>query len=184
MIKLWKFTALSLAIGLAGCQTPPAYNFAVPDVAVSAQKIDAKLGAVNVSIDSSNKNTDLPKRYQGVDTFWQASLQDALERSAIFKDTAGQTAELQVTILAVDFPSFAVDFMTKTLARYELIDQRSGAVLFAKDVQAEAEVPSDYALIGRTRARESINRSAQNNIKQFLQALEAANIRMPAATSK
>lgn len=184
MMKLWKLTALTLAIGLAGCQSPPAYHFTVTDVPTSTQKIDAQLGAVTVTMDSTDKRANLPKRYQGVDKFWQESLQDALKRSAIFQDTAGQTADLNVQILAVDFPSFAVDFKTKTIARYELIHQPSGAVLFTKDVQAEAEVPSEYALIGRTRARESINRSAQNNIKQFLQALEAADIRMPAATLK
>lgn len=182
-MKLWKFAALSVAIGLAGCQTPPAYDFAVSDAHTSTQKIDAQLGTVTVSMDSADKRADLPKRYQGVDRYWQTSLQEALKRSAIFRESAGQTADLQVTILAVELPSFAVDFKTQTIARYALIDKRSGALLFIKDVQAAGEVPSDYALIGRTRARESINRSAQNNIKQFLRELEATDIRMPAATA-
>ncbi|MDH5858825.1 UDP-N-acetylglucosamine acyltransferase [Lampropedia aestuarii] len=183
-MKLWKLAALSLAIGLAGCQSPSAYDFAVTDVHTSTQKIDAQLGTVTVTMDSSDKRADLPKRYQGVDRYWQESLQEALKRSAIFKATAGHTADLQVTILAVEFPSLAVDFKTQTIARYALVDKRSGAVLFSKEVQAEGEVPSDYAFIGRTRARESINRSAQNNIKQFLQQLEAADIRMPAPPAK
>ncbi len=40
-------------------------------------------------------------------------------------------------------------------------------------------MPFNYAFAGVIRARESISRSAQNNIAQFLQALETVDITKP-----
>ncbi|AOH37362.2 hypothetical protein BGP89_02865 [Luteimonas sp. JM171] len=68
---------------------------------------------------------------------------------------------------------------TRTTARYEIIDREDGSIIFTQDVQAAGEVPMGYAFAGVIRARESINRSVQNNIAQFLQSLETVDASRP-----
>lgn len=65
---------------------------------------------------------------------------------------------------------------SSTIARYELIDRATGSIVYTQDVSASGEVPFNYASAGVIRARESISRSAQNNIAQFLQSLETVDI--------
>ncbi|MNT72875.1 hypothetical protein D3C72_2115160 [compost metagenome] len=70
--------------------------------------------------------------------------------------------------------------MTSTsIARYELIDRATGSIVYTQDISADGAVPFDHAFMGVTRARESINRAAQNNIKLFLQALETVDVTKP-----
>ena len=73
---------------------------------------------------------------------------------------------------------------TKTVARYELIDRATGGIVYTQDVSASGEVPFNYAFAGVVRARESISRSAQNNIAQFLQALETVDVSKPMFPNK
>ncbi len=94
---------------------------------------------------------------------------------AVFRDDAPVKLSLSVKILAIDIPSFGASMTTKTIARYELIDRATG-IVYTQDVSASGEVPFNYAFAGVIRARESISRSAQNNIAQFLQALETVDI--------
>ena len=69
-------------------------------------------------------------------------------------------------------------------ARYELIDRATGGIVYTQDVSASGEVPFNYAFAGVVRARESISRSAQNNIAQFLQALETVDVSKPMFPNK
>lgn len=176
----WKLACIVLAVGLAGCQAPPPLNFSVPDVGVSSKKIDAELRSVTVTLGRPDeKKGNLPMGAEGITQYWKESLQEAVDRMAIFRDRADNTVSIQVKILAVDVPSFGVSFTTKTVARYELIDRSNGSIIYTQDVAAEGVVPAGYAFAGITRARESINRSAQNNIKQFLQSLEEVDVEKP-----
>jgi hypothetical protein len=52
--------------------------------------------------------------------------------------------------------------------------------LFATNAAEDSgTTPADFAFLGVARARESVNRGVQNNILQFLQALETANVNKP-----
>jgi len=65
---------------------------------------------------------------------------------------------------------------TGTLARYELIDRSTGQTIYSTDIESDGRVSGDYAFMGTTRARESVNRSIQNNISQFIEQLKGAHI--------
>ncbi len=73
---------------------------------------------------------------------------------------------------------------TKSAARYEIIDRANGDIIFTQDINSEGVVPFDYAFIGMIRARESLNRSVQQNIAQFLQALETVDVSKPMFPAK
>lgn len=169
------FTAL-----VAGCAAPPPLNFSVPDVGVSTKKVDAEVKAITVTLARPDeKKGDMPMGIEGITNFWKESLQESLDRMAIFKDESKNKISIQVKILAFDIPSFGLEMSSKSIARYEIIDRNTGGIIYTQEFSAEGVVPVNHSFMGVTRARESINRAAQNNIKQFLQAIETIDISKP-----
>lgn len=175
------FAMVVVAAALAGCQTVPPINFSVPNVGYSSKKIDAELKSMTVGIARADEKTgDLPAGMEVlVPQLWQSSLQESLNKMAIFTDDASSKVNLSVKILKLNIPSAGAGMTTETGARYELTDRKSGAIIFTQDISSKGEVPWDYAFAGVTRQRESINRSVQNNIAQFLQALQTVDVSKP-----
>ncbi|AVY67191.1 lipoprotein [Xanthomonas translucens] len=164
------------AVALSGCASNPPLNFSVPGVAVSEKKLDAELRSMTVTLarpDEAKGKMPAVAQHE-VAQMWQTALTEALNRAAIFRDDAPRKFNLSVKILAIDIPAFGASMTTKTIARYELIDRASGAVVYSRDVTALGTVPMNYAFMGVIRVRESLNRSAQDNIGQFLQDLKSA----------
>jgi len=177
--------AFALTLGLAGCQSLPPVNFAVSNVGYSENKVDAELRAITVSLASPEEKTgDLPAGAEAAAPLWQSALEDAINRMAIFKDGAEKRVNLSVKVLAIDIPAFGASMTTKSAARYEIIDRANGDIIFTQDINSEGVVPFDYAFIGMIRARESLNRSVQQNIAQFLQALETVDVSKPMFPAK
>lgn len=176
-----RLTILTIALILAGCQAAPPINFSVPNVGYSSKKIDAELKSMTVSIARADEKTGkLPAGMELlVPQLWQASLQESLNKMAIFSDDAATKVNLSVKILKMDTPSGGASFTTESAARYEIIDRKTGSIIFTQDIASSGMVPFDYAFVGVTRAKESINRSVQNNITQFLQALQTVDITKP-----
>lgn len=180
LVSIFVFT-----IFVAGCAAPPPLNFSVPDVGVSTKKIDAEVKAITVTLARPDeKKGDMPLGIEGITNFWKESLQESLDRMAIFKDDSKNKVSIQVKILAFDIPSFGLEMSSKSIARYEIIDRNTGGIIYTQEFSAEGIVPVSHAFMGVTRARESINRAAQNNIKQFLQAIETIDIDKPMFPNK
>jgi hypothetical protein len=161
-------------------------NFSVPNVGVTQKKIDAELKSMTVTIARPEEKTgDLPAGMeQVVPQLWQTALTEALNKMAVFQDDASRKVNLSVKILKLEIPSFAAGMTTKTAARYEIMDRKSGDLIYAQDIPSVGEVPWDYAFEGVTRMRESVNRAVQNNITQFLQALETVDASKPMFPAK
>jgi hypothetical protein len=172
---------VALGALLAGCQTVPPINFSVPNVGYSTKKIDAELKSMTVGIARADEKTgNLPAGMEMlVPQLWQSSLQESLNKMAVFSDDAPNKVNLSVKILKLDIPSGGISFTTETAARYEITDRKTGAIIYTQDISSKGEVPFDYAFAGITRQRESINRSVQNNITQFLQALQTVDVSKP-----
>ncbi|WP_140723246.1 UDP-N-acetylglucosamine acyltransferase [Pseudomonas sp. Hp2] len=173
--------AAFIAASLAGCASNPPLNFSVPSVGVSAKKVNAELKSLTVTLARPDEaKGKIPAAAQTeVPQMWQNALTEAINKMAIFRDDAPRKLSLSVKILALDVPGFGASMTTRSVARYELIDRADGSIVYTQDVEADGTVPFNYAFAGLIRARESINRSAQNNIAQFLQALETIDVEKP-----
>jgi hypothetical protein len=169
------------AVFLSSCGTVPPLNFSVPSVGVSKRKLDAELKSMTVTIARPDERTgNLPVGMeQLVPQIWQTSLTEALNKMAIFQDDAAMKVNLSVKILKMNIPPAGISFTTDTAARYEIADRKTGDVIFTQDISSSGTTPADYAFLGVARARESVNRAVQNNITQFLQALETVDIKKP-----
>jgi len=103
---------------------------------------------------------------------------------AIFQDDASRKVNVSVKILKLEVPGAGFSMTTTTAARYEIMDRKTGDLIFSQDVSSSGVTPADYAFMGVARARESINRAVQNNITQFLQALETVDVNKPMFPAK
>lgn len=172
---------LAFAVTLAGCQSAPPINFSVPNVGYSAKKIEAELKSMTVGIARADEKTgELPAGMETlVPQLWQNALQESINKMAVFNDDAPTKVNLSVKILKLDIPGAGFSMTTETAARYEILDRKTGAIIYTQDIVSKGEVPLDYAFYGVTRVRESVNRAVQNNITQFLQALETIDVSKP-----
>lgn len=175
-----KLILIVLVALLSGCQSMPPLNFSVPNVGYSNKKVEAELKSITVTLARPDeRKAELPAGTEQVPGYWESALREALDRMVIFKDDAPKKLSLAVKILGFDAPSFGASMTTTSFARYELIDRSNGDIVYTQDISTAGEVPFSYALIGVVRLRESINRSVQNNISSFLQALETVDLSKP-----
>jgi uncharacterized lipoprotein YajG len=173
--------ALGLALILTGCQSVPPLNFSVPNVGYAKKKVDAEMKSMTVSIARPDEKTgNVPAGIEVlVPQLWQTALQESLNRMAVFKDDAPAKVNLAVKILKLDVPSGGINFDTSVAARYEIIDRRNGDIIYTQDITSKGSVPFDYAFVAIARQREAVNRAVQNNITQFLQALDTVDVSKP-----
>jgi len=187
-------TTLILGMILVGCGSIPPANFSVPNVGLSQKKINAEMKSLTVSVARPDEKTgELDLRMVSLDMngsggtsgdlatpqLWQAALTEALNRMAIFQDDAAKKVNLSVKILKLDVPNGGISFTTLATARYEIMDRKNGDLIYSQDISSSGTTPADYAFLGMARMRESINRAVQNNISQFLQALETVDVNKP-----
>ena len=178
--RLARMALMAAPMLLAGCQSMAPLNFSTPNVGYSSTKLDAELRSLTVSLARPDEaKGEIPAGTEAIPQLWQSALQEALDRMAIFKDDGSKKINVSVKILALDAPAFGASMTTTTIARYELIDRANGDIIYSQEISAAGEVPFGYSLVGLVRARESVNRSVQNNISQFLQALETVDISKP-----
>lgn len=171
---------------MSGCGSIPPLNFSAPNVGLSQKKIDAEMKSMTVTIARPDEKTgDLPAAMgQLVPQLWQTALTESLNKMAIFQDDATKKVNLSVKILKLDIPGGGFSFTTQTAARYEIMDRKTGDIIFTQDIASAGTTPADFAFAGIARQRESINRAVQNNITQFLQALETVDVQKPMFPAK
>ena len=180
------FVTACTAILLSGCGSIPPLNFSAPNVGVSQKKIDAEMKSMTVTIGRPDEKTgDLPAGMETiVPQLWQTALTESLNKMAIFQDDALKKVNLSVKILKLNVPGAGISFTTEAAARYEIMDRKTGDIIFTQDISSSGTTPMDYAFMGIARQRESINRAVQNNITQFLQALVTVDVQKPMFPAK
>jgi hypothetical protein len=177
-----KFVVLTLAGLLAACNPPQPLNFSVLNVQPSPTVVDADLKVITVTPGAPTERTgDLPPGVADLATPWRVATEEALGRAAIFNDGSQRHVNLEIKVLKFDVPGFSATFPTDTDARYTLVDRSTGMAIFSQVISAQGTTPMDFAFLGVIRARESINRSAQNNIAAFIGAISASSIATPRA---
>ena len=189
MINTFRYSIplILLILLSSGCTSLPPINFSAPNIGVSSTKLDAELKSLTVSIARPDEATGEINPGIGVHTgLWKTALEEAFNRMAIFKDDSPKKVSLAVKILKFDTPALGVGRTTHASARYEIIDRSSGSIIFTTDVSTSASAPPTPGVIqfaGVDGVHESINRSVQNNIIQFLQVLETVDMDKPMFSS-
>lgn len=173
-------TALAAcSVLLSACGSVPPLNFTPANIGVVQKQQPVQLVSTIVTIarpDEAAGPIEVAGMENELQQLWKTALEDAVTRMAIFDDDASTRVNMNVKLLKLDVPAFGASMTTQTVARYEILDRNSGAVIYTTDVQTDGVVPMDYNFVGVIRARESASRSVQNNIATFLQRLETADL--------
>jgi len=174
-------TLLSFLLFLSGCTR--SYNFSVPDITPSKQKINVNLDSI--AIDHGKYDPAKPITYIKLEDFtdeeiaedfllaWAIALRDALKKSELFDELAERKLKLFVGIQDFDTPPFGVHFTTYVSTNYQFIDKTSNNIIYSDAVNSEGFVPFDYSFFGYKRSNEAINRAVQNNISTFISHLQS-----------
>ncbi|MBY5268473.1 hypothetical protein [Spiribacter salinus] len=176
-VKLLALVALATVI--AGCQTVPPTDFTVQDVGMVDNRKDAELRSLTVGFAPQAQQDDMDAD-STVPGLWKGALQDAVNRSLVFRDDVDTKVNLSVRITEFDVPAAGVSMTTTVAAIYEIIDRSNGDLLFTQKIRSEGVVPFDYAFMGVVRATESWNRAVRNNIADFINVLDQADLATPA----
>jgi hypothetical protein len=177
-MKLKSIVLIGALLVIAGCVSHPPVDFTVQDVGMVSGRKDAQLMSLTVGFapQAQQKKVEADATIPPV---WKEALQDALNRSLIFRDDAATKVNLSVRITTFDTPAVGASMTTRVAAIYEVVDRENGDLLFAEEIISEGVVPFDYALVGSVRAVESWNRAVRNNIADFIAALEQADTSKP-----
>ncbi|OJW47178.1 MAG: hypothetical protein BGO67_03630 [Alphaproteobacteria bacterium 41-28] len=174
-------TLISFLLFLSGCTHIPSYNFSVPDIVSSKQKVNADLKNITISYGEpdavsvvSMRLDELSKEQlsQEVIPAWAVALYNALKRSELFDKSSEKKVNLSVSIQEINVPSFGIDFTTYVLANYKLNDIATNTTLYNDTVKSEETVPFNYSFAGYKRANESINRAVRKNISTFISNIQ------------
>ncbi|WP_277963223.1 UDP-N-acetylglucosamine acyltransferase [Pseudomonas sp. RIT-To-2] len=162
----------AVALMMSGCTSAPPTNFSLPTVEPAVIKQDAELKAVSVSYASPKEQTgDIPTFGEGFPLLWEKSLEEAINKSAVFQDDASEKVNLFVKVKQLEPPLGGISMTTSANAEYTIVSRKTGKVLYQRTVFTKGVVPGDYAFSGMTRMRESLNRAVQNNIAEFLDTI-------------
>lgn len=184
MRSLQKLSLIIITLGLSACAQMPPIDFTVQDVGPIENRKNAELKSLTVGYATGEqKQGDIDTGY-AIPGIWKEALTDALNRSLAFKDDSKMKVNLSVRIVKFDSPSFGASMTTTTAAIYEVVDRETGNLLMTETISSEGVVPMDYSLLGATRAVESINRAARNNIAEFINRLELIDFTKPIFTEK
>jgi hypothetical protein len=167
----------------------PSLSFNVPDVSPAKSRVDAEVKSINVRLAPPERRTKDIKatlfenpEFGGatgtaITDQWKLAIQDALDRKLFFRDDGSHKLTLSVEILSLTAPPVSLDRFTETDARYELTDRSSGTIVWEMTVHSEAKTSVSEVTYGVHGLRASTNKMIQNNIAEFLTALEATYLK-------
>lgn len=168
--------AIILMSLLTGCVSAPPLNFSLQDVEPSKRPLDAELRSVSVSFAAPSEQTgDVPSNGEGIPLLWERALVEAVNKRSVFNDESANKVNLFVKIKQLEPPAGGFTMVTAATASYLLVNRKSGATLLEQTITTKGSVPPGYAFAGYVRAKESINRAVQNNIREFLDGLDSAS---------
>jgi len=184
-----------LVLALVGCETMPPMDFTVRDVGIVPIRKNVELKSVTVGFapQSQQGNVDLEyilyatrmgdplpvSEMKPVQPVWKEGLRDAINRSLIFRDDMPIKVSLSVRITDFYPPGGSLDGITVAAAIYEIIDRDTGDLLFSELIKSKGVTPFSTALNGWVRLRESANLAIRNNIANFINRLQNADLSKP-----
>ncbi|MBU3557196.1 hypothetical protein ICN18_06090 [Polynucleobacter sp. Ross1-W9] len=167
---------VSVILGLAGCASPanretmslPSFN--------TTKKFNK---TVSVLV-SGGSDTGAMESTNISDEEFKASIEDAINKSKIFSEItkdSNSDLDLQVSIASLSKPSFGFTFEVSMEAGWILSRRSDKSVLMKKSVKSTGKATTSDALIAVNRIQMAVERAAQNNISQGLNAIAELNIK-------
>ena len=134
--------------------------------------LDAELKLVSVVIADQSYQTGNVKINATIPLLWRDALQTAVEQAGVFKDDSARKVSILATIKKFDSNSVGFANKAEVEAEYILINRSDGKELFKKDIITSADRGIGEEWKARARLINVWNMATQENIRQFLTALQ------------
>ena len=181
MSRIFTIFGLTGAILLAGCAAPPPLNFAPQNIEYSQDHLNAELRTISVSFPSDEKgkiriwaaqtNVQTGSASADMRVNFKDALEEAINRSGIFKDDAETKINIYAQLTDLDIPGMGISFPTTTAVLYKIQRRSDGKFLYEKEIKAIGESAiNDFAGVNRSLSAENV--SYQNNISAFIEDLK------------
>ena len=171
---------------LSACSAYKAMQINYSDISQKRQ-IDANIETIIVQpsevnkggLVKSEKDTDFKdednrilhiKKGKGY-VIWNSVLEDAIAKSGVFNPNSKNILALRVNALDIRYPTSGGNFPTDITALYELVDTANSKVVFSKTITSHAESPAFSYFAGTYRWKDSVQRTINENVKNFIEEL-------------
>lgn len=167
---------IPITAGIMGCASPAnRESMSLPSFTTSKQfnksvSVVVFGGSDTGAMDSTNIS----------DGEFKASIEDAITKSKLFREvTRGSNSDvdLQVSITSLSKPSFGFTFEVSMEAGWILTRRSDKSILIKKSIKSAGKATTSDALIAVTRIQMAVERAAQNNISQGLNAIAELDIK-------
>lgn len=164
--------ALAVSI-LAGCASPASRESMSLPSFVTKQQFNK---TVNVLV-SGGSDTGAMESTNVSDQEFQAAIEDAINKSKLFKEVVSSNPDLnlEVNISSLSKPSFGFTFEVQMETGWVLSRKSDNSVLMKKSIKSTGKATTSDAIVAVTRIRMAVERAAQDNIAQGLNAIAALN---------
>ena len=163
----------ALVAALAGCATASMPEAMVPATAVAGTQHHA---TTSVVVAGGSETSAMGKSQISNEAFQQAIVQ-AIEKNKTFTSVVkapGGDYTLAVTVVAMDQPSFGMDFTVKMEAAWSL-KKADGTVVMQESIKSEGTATMGDAFVGAERLRLANEAAARNNIAAALDKIGKLN---------
>lgn len=168
---------VAAALVLTGCTSPKPFDFSLNRVPVAKVKLPYRLTNVSVNVESSGAIDEAAygTRPPGLENLVQPlknSIQDAVDKSAMFDYNSRKFCALDVKIIGIKRELAGMNFSTTLYVRYSIVNLNSGRPIFNEIVPGFGTTPLGYNFFGAIRSRHSVIKSGKEDVKNFIFAAE------------
>lgn len=167
---------IPITTGIMGCASPANRESMSPPSFATSKQFNKSVsivvfgGSDTGAMDSTNIS----------DLEFKASIEDAITKSKLFREITkdlNSDVDLQVSIASLSKPSFGFTFEVSMEAGWILTRRSDKSILMKKSIKSTGKATTSDALIAVSRIQMAVERSAQNNISQGLNAIAELDIK-------
>lgn len=170
--------AIVLCLFLGACATPKyePISLTPENIPQSKRQVDAEVKSIAMMLAPQSQQTGEVRVDPGFLNTWKDSLQVSLDRAAIFKDDAKRKVSVEGHVKKFDFNPTGLSNECFVEVTYRVTDRSTKAVVFEYDTKTTAKMDSGEVWVAIERLKRIWNRATQESIRQFVVALDGANL--------
>lgn len=167
--------AILLCLLLAGCVSTPTQVNLVPQGISRTVKppLDMQVKAISVIIADPSSQSGKVMLDATFPPIWRDAIQTSLDQAGLFSDDGSLNVTIFTKIKRFEFNPTGFSNTVDVDAIYSVVDRKSGAVLFEKQIATKATNSASKTFNAQERLINLWNAATQENIAKFVQALQA-----------
>lgn len=167
--------ALSLCLLLTACASTPTQVNLVPQGISRSVKapLDMQVKTISVIIADPSAQSGKVMLDATFPPVWRDAIQTSLDQAGLFNDDGSRNVTIFTKIKRFEFNPTGFSNTVDVDAVYTVVDRKTGETLFEKQVVTTASNSASKTFNASVRVINLWNQATQENISQFVEALDA-----------